>query len=67
MWVSLLFAIVSILVPVYIQHIIQKRFPQAAKTRNETYDVFLIVAYIVLFVITFGLLSLGRHVVSGFL
>ena len=67
MWVSLLFAIVSILVPVYIHDMLNKRFPQSAKYRNETFDAFVAVAYVVVFVITFGLLSLGWHAVSGFI
>jgi len=66
MWVSLLFAIVSILVPIYIHDMLKKRFPQAAKTRNETFDTFVPIAYVVLFVITFGLLSLGRYIVAVF-
>ena len=67
MWVSLLFAIVSILVPVYIHDMLKKRFPQAAKTRNETFDTLVTFVYVVVFAITFGLLSLGRYIVSGFL
>lgn len=64
MWVSVVFAVVSILVPVFIHEMLKKRFPDAEKHSNETFETFVTIGYAVLFTITFSLLSLGRYFIS---